>query len=529
MSFERRTDSGLVVATLGLVLGFSPILAEGAQSEAQVRGKQIYLEGMSPSGGDMTAIVGTGGVELPASAVPCSSCHGPDGLGRPEGGVIPTNIRWNELTKSYGHVHENGRRHPAFDEGSLARVLRTGLDPAGNRLDQAMPLYTMSEEDMADLLAYLRQLEADRDPGVEDDQVQVATLLPLRGPQGKLGQAMAQAMHGYFEDVNNLGGVFGRRVELLVVPFAATAEATLESLRLALEREGVFALVGAYTAGLDQPVLDLLREEGIPLIGPFTLDPGDEISDNAAFYMYPGFVEQTRALTDAALDEGGGEAAALMIVGPEGGQVDRLVEAVQDQARARKAEAPLAVRYPRGEFEAEVIAERVAAAESDALFFLGHQASLERLLPALAAQQASPRLYLLSSFVPRPLFDAPPAFHYRIFLAYPTLGSDVSPVGRAAYAQLARDHGLPPDHLQGQIAAYAAAKLLVEGLRRAGRDLNRLGLVDGLEALYAYETGLTPPLTYGPNRRIGARGAHVVAVDLLKKSYQPVGGWQELR
>ena len=88
---------------------------------------------------------------------------------------------------------------------------------------------------------------------------------------------------------------------------------------------------------------------------------------------------------------------------------------------------------------------------------------------------------------------------------------------------------MPPEHLQGQIAAFAAAKLLVEGLRGAGRDLSRLALVDALEALYAYQTGLTPPLSYGPNRRIGARGAHVVAVDLVNKSYQPVGGWHELR
>ena len=53
------------------------------------------------------------------------------------------------------------------------------------------------------------------------------------------------------------------------------------------------------------------------------------------------------------------------------------------------------------------------------------------------------------------------------------------------------------------IAAFAAAKLLEEGLRRAGRDLDRRKLVDALEELYGYETGLTPPLSYGPNRRIG--------------------------
>jgi hypothetical protein len=41
---------------------------------------------------------------------------------------------------------------------------------------------------------------------------------------------------------------------------------------------------------------------------------------------------------------------------------------------------------------------------------------------------------------------------------------------------------------------------------------------------------VTPPLTYGPNRRIGARGAHIVTVNIGEQSYEPVGeGWFELR
>ena len=62
------------------------------------------------------------------------------------------------------------------------------------------------------------------------------------------------------------------------------------------------------------------------------------------------------------------------------------------------------------------------------------------------------------------VYDAPISFHNRIFLAYPTLGSDLTSTRRTSCQTLARDHALPPDHLQGQIAAYASAKLLVEGL-----------------------------------------------------------------
>lgn len=523
-----RSGGGLAACALLVAASVVPSAGDAGLEPAQARGKQIYLEGTSATGGRIDAVVGNEGVTLPASAVPCASCHGPDGLGRPEGGVLPPDIRWSQLTKSYGHVHEDGRRHPPFTEVNLARLLRSGLDPAHNRIDTAMPLYRMSERDMDDLVAYLRHLEHDRDPGVEDERVQVGSLLPLHGPQARLGQAMAQVMHAHFQEVNAQGGVFGRRIELLTVPYGDSPEGTLENLRAAFRQEGMFALVGAYTVGLDEPVLDLLRETGTPLVGPFTLDPGDEVADAAAFYLYPGFEEQARALVDQALADAGDEAAPVLVAGPEGERVQRLVAAVRDQLRGRGPQ-PVVARYPAGGPDAEALAGRIGESGAQAVFFFGRQDDLEALLDALATGGRQPRIYVLSSFLSRPLFEAPAGFHHRIFVAYPTLASDISARGQADFQDLARRHALPRDHVQAQVAAYAAAKLLEEGLRRAGRRLNRAALIDGLEALYAYDTGLTPPLTFGPNRRIGARGAHVMAVDLMKKAYQPVGGWHELR
>lgn len=519
----------LAVAAVGLAIVLSPALVKAERSAAQSRGKQIYMEGSSPNGGDIKAIVGAEGVSLPASAVPCASCHGPDGLGRPEGGVLPTDIRWSELTKSYGHVHVDNRRHPAFDAVSLARLLRTGLDPADNRLDKSMPLYSMSVEDMDDLIAYLRYLENDWDPGVEADKIQVATLLPLRGPKSGLGQAMAQVMHAHFQEVNKQGGVFGRRLELLAIPYGTSPQNTLDNLRSAFAEEGIFALVGAYTIGLDEPILEMLRVEQTPLVGPFTLNPGDEIINTASFYIYPGFIEQVRVLAEQALKEAAKGEGRLVLAGPEGDHIDRLFGAVQKQMPEAEAGRSETLRYHKSKLDATELTERIKLTASDAIVFLGDQSELEVLLGALAERKQAPSIYLLSAFVPRPLFDAPEAFNNRIFLAYPTLSSDMSTAGRTEYQRLADLHALPPDHLQGQIAAFAAAKLLVEGLRGAGRTLNRLGLVEALEALYNYDTGLTPPLTYGPNRRIGARGAHVMAVDLLKKNKASVGEWHEVR
>jgi ABC-type branched-subunit amino acid transport system substrate-binding protein len=75
------------------------------------------------------------------------------------------------------------------------------------------------------------------------------------------------------------------------------------------------------------------------------------------------------------------------------------------------------------------------------------------------------------------------------------------------------------------MSAYTAVKILVEALRRAGRNLSREELIRALEGFYEYSTGLTPAITYGPNRRIGAMGAHVVTVDLEKKQFLSASRW----
>lgn len=531
MSGSRASAARCKVAVAVLALAGAPFDAALALGEAEARGKQIYLKGTSPGGGDIQAIVGDESVVLPASVVPCASCHGPDGLGRPEGGVLPPDIRWRELTKIYGHVHDDGRMHPAFDEAGVERLLRSGLDPAGNRVDRAMPLYQMGEYDMRDLVAYLKFLEADRDPGVEDDRIQVASLLPLHGPAGRLGQAMAQVLRAHFDDLNARGGIYGRKVELLAIPYGESTEATLDTLRSALRQEGIFALVGAYTVGIDEQLLDALRAENVPLVAPFTLDPGDQLSNASAFYLYPGFDEQARALVEQAVSGRGAEFedAPLIVVGPKGERVDRLLDAVEDQLRRHTSRSPVVLRYPPGRFDAGVLAAQVDGQTDAAVFFFGRQAALDAALERFAAAGQAPRLYLLSSFVSRPPFEVQDAFDERIFIAYPSLASDIDAKGRAAYRELAGRHALPPDHIQAQIAAFAAAKLLEEGLRRAGAGIDRTRLVESLEALYEFRTGLTPPLTYGPNRRIGARGAHVLAVDLANRAYRPLGGWRELR
>ena len=117
-----RRRAALVLTVLSILFVRSAS-AEDTKNQLQ-RGRQIYLEGTSPSGSAITAVMSDAGVEVPASAVPCGGCHGRDGKGNPEGGISPSDLTWTALTRPYGVTHPGGRKHPPYDAKLLKREVR---------------------------------------------------------------------------------------------------------------------------------------------------------------------------------------------------------------------------------------------------------------------------------------------------------------------------------------------------------------------------------------------------------------------
>jgi hypothetical protein len=77
-------------------------------------------------------------------------------------------------------------------------------------------------------------------------------------------------------------------------------------------------------------------------------------------------------------------------------------------------------------------------------------------------------------------------------------------------------------------SALASAELMMEALRRIGRELTRERLVDELETFHEVRTGYVPAVTFDPNRRIGARGAYVVVSEVAedgRRSPLEPAGW----
>jgi ABC-type branched-subunit amino acid transport system substrate-binding protein len=138
----------------------------------------------------------------------------------------------------------------------------------------------------------------------------------------------------------------------------------------------------------------------------------------------------------------------------------------------------------------------------------------------------TPSFYMLGSLVGRNVAESFSAkMKDKVFLAFPTVPSDVSPSGAAEYTALLQRNKIESTHAAAQASAMAAARILVHALEQCGKDLSRERLVTALEGLYEYDTGLMPKITFGPNRRIGALGAYVVTIDPEKKLFPASVAW----
>lgn len=131
-------------------------------------GEQIYFTATSQRGNPISyEIMGT--MHMQGGHMACVDCHGPDGRGRTVqmmmGSFQAPDIRFSTLT-SPEHVHEEREEsqphtmeHPPYTVETIKRAIIQGIDPGGHNLKTFMPRWQMSNEDLYDLINFLKSLD----------------------------------------------------------------------------------------------------------------------------------------------------------------------------------------------------------------------------------------------------------------------------------------------------------------------------------------------------------------------------------
>ncbi len=346
MSHAWRRVACFLLSAVALIAG------PPRRPQEVLAGERIYREGRLPSGG---ALQGTLKDGLPASglALTCASCHMWSGLGSHEGGaneggvVIPPvdaptlfQPRFQSLPRINGAERDRlclkaSPLRPAYTEASLARALRTGLDPSGREFNAVMPRYQLKDADMALLIRYLKTLGADPDPGVDRKTLRFATIIGPEVPAADR-EAMLKPLQAFVAFNNGMPRHFGHRMyrthaganlvqdhrTIELVPWVLQGPRSTwdRQLEARYRKEPVFALLGGMVSGSWQPIHEFCEAWRIPCLFPITDFPVVSEANRYTLYFSRGLQQE-------------GEAAARYLandLAPETGS--RVVQLVQGRA-----------------------------------------------------------------------------------------------------------------------------------------------------------------------------------------------------
>jgi cytochrome c oxidase subunit 2 len=172
-SFGRAFALGLAVAVLVFACGGCE---KDSKADKQTgagagnfksNGERIFFTATSQSGKPITPV---GSAMIGGDIKACADCHGADGKGKEvntkKGTFTTPDIRYASLTSGHEH-HGEGTgegaggepEHPSYTDETIKRAITQGLDESGDPLSAIMPRWSMSEDDLDDLLKYLKTLK----------------------------------------------------------------------------------------------------------------------------------------------------------------------------------------------------------------------------------------------------------------------------------------------------------------------------------------------------------------------------------
>ena len=344
----------------------------------------------------------------------------------------------------------------------------------------------------------------------------IGSLAPLTGENAETGSAVKAVLTAYFNDLNQRGGIYGRKIVLQFAESGGNSAATLKNAKR-LAATPVFAMVAPFVPDAEQKVAAVAQASKMPLVGLLALSVPSEPVNREVFYLLPGFqqLEQELVRFAAAHEKSAAEKTAVVVADSKL-QTD-VAPAMQATWKELSADKPQ--EFVFSEAKAEDVVRDLHSQGIERVFFIGDGEQLAPWIQAADKAEWAPRVFVLGPLLDESILGSPARFQGRIFAAYPQLQPEMGAVDEFDY--FLSSHNLASDHRLVQISAYCAAKILVEALARSGKNVTREKLIQTLEQMRDFRTGLLPGITFGTNRRVGSFKAEIVCVDLASHSFQP--------
>ena len=337
---------------------------------------------------------------------------------------------------------------------------------------------------------------ASADDGVTVSSIKLGMSSPFSGPNGAYGEAMREGVQASLAQVNAGGGIHGRKIELVSLDDGYETERAVANTKKLIDEEKVFALLAYYGSSPTTEAMKVFSAAKVPLVG--TISGADSLRNPVNHFMFhlrASYADETETIVDHLVGLGVTKIAVFYQndgFGKSG--LDGVAAALQRHKLTPSATAAI----ERNAVDVAAAVQTIAKAEPQAVVMVTLYKPTAAFVTAMRKAGQTPQFVTLSPVGADLLVKelGPEAAHgISISQVMPYPWNDSLAIVKdyqKALAQFAKGKEATYYGLEG----YINGRLMVEALKRAGKDVTREKLEAALEGgpfdLGGYKVGYSP-------------------------------------
>lgn len=346
--------------------------------------------------------------------------------------------------------------------------------------------------------------------GVTDTEIRIGQWGPQTGPAALWG-AVARGTGAYFDMINAEGGIHGRKITYFLRDDGYMPPRTKAIAKELVEDKKVFAFAcGVGTAG-GMAVKKYLHKNRIPWVGPaagsthWAYPPTKYL-----FGVYPLYADEADILVNHAVKKLGKKRIAVFYQNDDYGKLGLYGTEVALKRLGMKLVEAVSVEPIDSDLSSHT--NKLKASKADCVIMFPGPKQGAIILMTSAKMGFRPQWMSTSTLSDTPIMYkiSKGLFKDVIFVTFGELPDSQHPLMK----KYKEAHGkFAPKDRWGIFfyAGFIFVEPMVEGLKRAGRDLTADSFAKAMETIKDFQ-GIGPKITFGPNQRQGARSLFLAKV-----------------
>jgi branched-chain amino acid transport system substrate-binding protein len=353
---------------------------------------------------------------------------------------------------------------------------------------------------------------ADPVRGVTDTEIVIGQITDLSGVTAVQGVNNSDAVRMAFEEINAKGGIFGRKIKLVVEDNQYTVPRAVQAMNKLLNSDNIFLAIDNGGTPMNDANMPAQFAKNVPNVFPLTAARSMyEPYNRLKFGQFASYYDQMRSAVKYFAEKHGRKKFCVMYQDSDFGKDVLAGVVAETEALGLKVVATTAHKPTDTDFNANV--EKLHDAGCDAIM-LGTIVRDSNII-IQTVRKMNWNVDLIGQFAAYDTAVAtlPGGATEGFYCMTPALYAypdDPRPEVQAFAKAFKAKYGRDPN-FHGEVG-YTAAHLVIQALQNAGHDLTVDSFIAGMEKIASYKDIFGTELSFGPNQHHGSTKSFLTVV-----------------